>query len=88
MEQTSSARQENLHAQLHALLLEYNLIDAAAAVPSHAEAPTTGNWDQAPRRWRAGTETSPPKVPWTREQTLASVAAVEASPTHGPSRTT
>ena len=35
------------NAQLHALLLEDNLIDAAAAVPSHAEAQTTGNWDQA-----------------------------------------
>ena len=41
-------RQENLNAQLHALLLEYNLIDAAAAVPSHAaEAQTAGNRDQA-----------------------------------------
>jgi len=55
-------RQENLHAQLHALRLECNRIDAAAAVPSHAEAPTTGNWDQAEALWRAGTETSPPKV--------------------------
>ena len=40
-------RQENLDAELAALLIEYNLIDAAEAVTSHAEAMANGNRDQA-----------------------------------------
>ena len=43
---THVLHQENLDAELAALLLEYNLIDAAAAVASHAEAQAGRNRDQ------------------------------------------
>ena len=43
---THVLHQENLDAELAALLLEYNLIDAAAAVASHAEALAGRNQDQ------------------------------------------